>query len=197
MTTIFDHITSSVLAGILALTVARVQININSMIATNQHSVSTQSMAVELARQLEFDLSKIGYNVTGSKLLAADSTMLQFRADVDHDGSPSIIQYRLGQPWECGNTANPKDMPLYRSTGFSWVKQHQGLTQFRFAYYDSAFQRMPAPGTESASLAKVRAIKASFVLQSADPAYSFFDTTWAEVHWEKMILPRNLNNLNR
>jgi hypothetical protein len=36
----------------------------------------------------------------------------------------------------------------------------------------------------------------AFRIESSEPVYSLYDTTWAAVTWEKTIVPRNLDNLN-
>jgi hypothetical protein len=75
------------------------------------------------------------------------------------------------------------------------VQQNWGLTSMKLSYYDAANAEIPAPITGASELAKIHAISVSFRLQSAEPVIWLQDTTWAEVTWEKTIVPRNLGDL--
>jgi hypothetical protein len=48
---------------------------------------------------------------------------------------------------------------------------------------------------DSEDRALIRAIQASFIVQSPEPVISDADTTWPAVTWEKMLWPRNLGAL--
>jgi hypothetical protein len=192
-----DFINSSLIFGILMLTIARVQSNINTVLYQNQHNVTTQTNAVELARQLEFDLAKVGYHVvSGQHILLADSTMIRYFADVDNNLVLSQVQYSIGDISQAGFTENSRDFPLFRTVGANTVQQNFGVTFFKFTYYDSVYSKIPTPITTAVNLEKIRAINVSFRVESPDPVYTDYDTSWAAVTWEKMILPRNLYNLN-
>ncbi len=92
MSSLIDLVTSAVIFGVLTLTIARVQSNINATVYENQFSYVTQTNSVELARQIEWDFAKIGHHVmTGSKILSADSTEIQFRADLTNTGAINIV----------------------------------------------------------------------------------------------------------
>ena len=78
MSSIIDMLTAAVIFGVLTLTIARVQSNINVSSYQNQYNVIVQTNAVELARQIEWDFTKIGHRAAGQKILFADSTHIQF-----------------------------------------------------------------------------------------------------------------------
>ncbi|MBM4160336.1 MAG: hypothetical protein FJ217_04460 [Ignavibacteria bacterium] len=196
MSTFLDIVMSTILFGILALTVARVQTNINSSMCQNQFSVVVQTNAVELARQLEWDFAKIGHHVTGQKVLWADSTSIRFLADLTNTSTVDDVRYFLGDTSQLPATTNPIDVPMFRRVGLYAVKQNWGLTQFRITYYDAAYNKIPTPITTPEKLQRIHAINIGFRIESPEPVYSEHDTTWAAVTWEKMIIPRNLNNLN-
>jgi hypothetical protein len=196
MSSFFDVIASTIVFGILALTVARVQTNINSTMYENQYNLVTQTNAVELARQVEWDFSKIGHHVTGQKILWADSTGLRFYADLRNNSAINDVTYFCGDTSDVQGVKNPNSFPLFRRSGLSTVKQNWGLTYFRITYYDSAYQRIPTPITTLERLRKIKAIDVAFKIESSEPVYSVSDTTWAAVTWEKTIVPRNLDNLN-
>jgi hypothetical protein len=191
-----DMITSAVIFGVLALTVARVQANINVTMFQNQHNVVTQTNAVELARQIEWDFAKIGHRVTGQKISAADSSEIRFVADLDNKHVLNNVRYYVGDTSQCAMTMNAHDYPLYRVQDGRVVKQNWGLTSFRIVYYDKMDQKIPTPITSAANLEKIHSIKVAFQLESAEPTISIADTVWAMVTWEKTIIPRNLGSLN-
>ena len=195
MSSLFDFISSSIVFGVLVLTVARVQLNINSTMYQNQYNVITQTNAVELARKIESDFSKIGYHVNGQHILFADSSSIRFCADLENNSTVTEVRYIAGDTREAQVTVNPRDFPLYRGVGETSVKQNFGLTSFSLSYFDSSYCSIPTPVISAAALARIRSIRIAFMVESSEPVYTKYDTTWASVSWEKMILPRNLKNL--
>jgi hypothetical protein len=189
-------ITSTVIFGVLALTVARVQANINVTMFENQQNVVTQTNSVELARQIEWDFAKIGHHVTGQKITAADSTEIRFLADLDNKNVINSVRYYVGDISQCSMTLNKHDYPLFRVQDGHTVVQNWGLTDLRITYYDNSDQRIPTPIIGASNLAKIHSIKVAFQLESAEPVVSMQDSVWAMVTWEKTIIPRNLGSLN-
>ena len=191
-----DMITATLIFGILALTVVRVQANINLTMYENQYNVVTQTNAVELARQIESDFTKIGYHISGQKIFVADSTKLQFTADLNNIKSTSTLIYSIGDPSQCAMTKNRNDFPVFRSQDSRIVTQNWGLTYFKLTYYDSTNKKIATPITGATNLARIHAICASFRLESPDPVIDGKDTVWSAVTWKKMIIPRNLGDLS-
>ncbi len=190
-----DMITSTMIFGVLALTIARVQTNINVSMYENQHNVVTQTNAVELARQIEWDFTKAGYQVTGDKILIADSIRIEFKADLDNKQVVNTLLYAVGDTSLCSMTKNKNDFPIFRTQDGRSVKQNWGLTYFRLTYYDEMNRKIPTPITNTTDLSKIHAIRVSFCLESPEPVVSLQDTVWAAVTWEKTIVPRNLIDL--
>ena len=191
-----DMIASTVIFGVLALTVARVQANINVTMFENQHNVVTQTNSVEFARQIEWDFVKIGHHVAGQKISTADSTEIRFQADLDNKNVINSVRYHVGDTSQCSMTLNKHDYPLFRVQDGHSVVQNWGLTEFRIMYYDSLEQKIPTPILGATNLAKIHSIKVAFQLESAEPVVSEHGSAWAMVAWEKTIIPRNLGSLN-
>ncbi|MBI5464306.1 MAG: hypothetical protein HY966_05065 [Ignavibacteriales bacterium] len=193
-----DYIAAGIIFGVLAFTVARVQININSMMYQNTFNITTQANAVQLARQLEFDFLKMGYHVTDKyrRVYNADTSSITFRGSLLNNNSVDSLIYTVGGTNVITWTANPNDRRLHRNMNGATVYQLIGLTQLLFSYYDSNFVRINTPITNRDSLAKIRAINVKFRVESTDPVYTSYDTTWFSVSWEKLLFPRNLNQLN-
>lgn len=196
MSTFIDLITSVVVFGVLALTVGRIQSNINVSMYENQFNVVVQTNAVELARQVEWDFAKIGHHVTGQKILYADSSEIRYYADIDNNHIIHTIRFFTGDTSQCLSTSNLRDVPLFRLQDGNPVQQNWGLIGMRLSYYDDANTEIGTPIIGASQLARIHSIGVSFRLQSAEPVISPQDTTWAEVCWEKTIVPRNLGDLS-
>jgi hypothetical protein len=195
MATFIDLITSVVVFGVLAMTVGRIQSNVNFSMYQNQFNVVVQTNAVELARQIEWDFAKIGHHVTGQKILYAGASEIRYYADIDNNQTIRTIRYFSGDLSQCLSTSNLYDFPLFRIQDGKTVQQNWGVTSMKFSYFDDANTEIPAPITVASDLARIHSIGVSFRLQSAEPVISLQDTTWAEVSWEKTIIPRNLGDL--
>jgi hypothetical protein len=191
----FDSVGSSIFFGILLLAVAQVRGNLNSTLFETTSTTQTQHFAVQVARQIEFDFSKIGYRVRAGKILRADSTSITFKGDLGNNGVVDSVRYSIGSLNEAQHSTNPRDFPLKRFARTEGENvQLFGMTHFRIAYYDSAQNRLSVPMTTDAQLQKVRAIQVTFGLESSEPVATSLGMAYASVGWEKMIYPRNLNN---
>ncbi len=192
----FDYIASAIVFGILALTVARVQANLNSTMYENTFTLTTQRNAVELARQIEFDYLKIGNRVKGLKITYADTSQVTFRADLKNNWDTLLVTYAAGTTSQSLQTPNPSDFPLVRTEKGVTITQQRGLTRFFMQYYDSLNHRITTPITVADSLRRIRAIDVRFTVMSPEAVISGSDTLWAGVNWRKLIYPRNLNKID-
>jgi hypothetical protein len=197
MAAFMDIVMSAFVFAILALTIGRVQVNINNTKAQNQFSYSVQTNSVELARNfIERDFAKIGYHVTGQKITAADSTAITFMTDLENTSVVVPVRYSIGTPSELTATSNPRDFLLRRTVNGNTTNINFGLVLFKLKYYDSNNGLIPTPITTAAQLNNIRGIRICFDVQSIETVPSDRDSTWEAVSWEKTILPRNLSNLN-
>lgn len=184
-----------IIFGILTLTIARIQTNINTTLYLNTQSIITQGNATSLARQIEWDFLKIGHRTVGQKIFYADSTRLVFKGDLENRYVQDSITYAIGTTDNATHTFNPRDFPLYRYEGGSLNTQHFGLIEFKLSYIDSSYSRIPMPITTTAQASLIRAINLYFKVESAEPTMTPSDTLWASISWQKLMFPRNLNNL--
>ncbi|MCX6121602.1 MAG: hypothetical protein NTX44_08285 [Ignavibacteriales bacterium] len=204
MSIMMDYIAAAIIFGILALTVAREQTNINVMMYQNTFRFSTQTNATALARQIEHDFLKMGYHVKGQRIFVADNAHIKYRADITNaiPIDTILVEYSIGTPaQDTKGTKNPRDFPLFRSEkGGTPITQNFGLSKFNISYFDSLLRPMTStPYTVPESLAKIRFIDVSFLVESPEPVDPITgDTTqlWSRISWEKQLVPRNLNNVN-
>jgi hypothetical protein len=192
-----DYIASAIIFGLLVLAVARVQANINATLYQNTFTVTTQSNAVELARQVEFDFLKIGHHVRGQRIFHADVHRLDFRADITNTMDTLLYRYQAGTVAQATETANPRDFPLFRVQAGSPLRQNFGLVQFHISYYDSNNVLINVPSSNADTLNKIRGIDVRFMVASPEAVLGpLGDTTYSIVAWQKLIFPRNLNQLS-
>jgi hypothetical protein len=137
MSIMMDYILSAMVFGILVITIAGIQVNINSTLYENTFSVRVQGNAVDLAIQLEHDILKAGYKGGANPVSVADSTSLTFSADLNNTGSATTLAYTTGTTSQLTSTQNPNDFPLFRTQAGVQMKQNWGLIYFKFAYYES------------------------------------------------------------
>lgn len=196
-----DYILSGFIFGILAVTMARIQLNINASLYNNTYNIVVQRNAAQLALQVEHDFLRIGYRVNpdSGQVTSADNRSIIFKSDINRTGSIQMVKYLKGDSTQMTFTKNVHDFPLGRYEGASPIPasipwQNWGLTTFSIEYYDSLMNKMSTP-LSAANLKKINAIQVSFVIQSSEPVLTGYDTTWPAVTWQKLMYPRNLNNL--
>ena len=196
MATMLDMVGSIVIFGILAVTIARVQVNIQNAMYENSASLIAQSNATQLARQLEFDLTKIGYGVPSGqqKILNADTAEISFKADLQNNKTLHTVRYTTGTVSEATATINPTDFPLKRNDNSGEIVQQWGLVRFRFWYYDSIHTMITTPVTTASELARIYSINTLFVVEAREPGSITVDTTYYSITWEKLTYPRNLRS---
>jgi len=153
-----DYIASAIIFGVLALSVARIQSNINATLYQNTFTVITQQNAVELARQIEFDILKIGHHVRGQRIFYAAERRIQYRADIRNDMDTVNVQYLAGTITQGAITSNPRDFPLFRQEVTTNVRQNWGLIEFRITYFDSNNVQIGTPTNVADTLVKIRGI---------------------------------------
>jgi len=191
MSNMLDIVGSVILFGILVVTIGRVQTNLNTAMYANSFTQITQHNAVQLARQLEADITKVGYHADTEKIKVADSTHIKFRADFLNNGTLDEIEYWTGDTSDAHATPNKLDFPLYRKDKNGTIEQLWGTTYFRIDYYNMWYQKLATPVVAD-SLTKIYAIWLNFVMEGREPAGSAIDTTYYSITWQKLIYPRNM-----
>jgi hypothetical protein len=192
MSTVMDMIGAGILFGILALTIMRVQGNLNTTMMENTINLNTQSYAVVLAREIEHDLTKAGYGVTGNKIFKADSTEIAFKGAQIYGGSLDSIAYSIGGADT--SSMNPNDFQFIRAAKSGGPLSFKcGMTYFRISYYDSLNNPIHTPVT-GVALSAIRGINIKFRVESLDPVTDPLtgDVNYFAVSWEKLIYPRSL-----
>jgi hypothetical protein len=150
--TIFDIIGSSIIGGVLLLTL----FNLNDNATRNTYGFSgeliVQENLVTSVEVLEYDFRKIGYCTdpfaipnTKRAILYADSTDITYLTDVDFDGIPDTMRYYLGPASELTGTPNPDDRMLYQEINGKGTGVNLGITLFKIKYYGALGEELSLP----------------------------------------------------
>lgn len=174
------------IAGIFILSILSMNFQLLETSALNNMQTIAQENLAEVASIIEFDLRKAGYGVppATTAILTISDTTIRFLADIDQNGTPDTINYRLSSRLDAASTENPNDRYLYRSVNSSENDVGIGLTDLRFDFYS-------ATGNQTASLDSIRIIKVGFTVQTLF-AYS---GQYGSASWISQISPKNLENI--
>lgn len=205
--TMFDIVSSTVIAGLLFLMVIRLSAQANETTLVYHSNLMVQQNMIALVGVIEHDFRRVGYCADPSKIdnpteaiRLADSSSIRFWTDVNNDGALDSIYYYVGATTESAvaETQNPRDRILYRqtNTGSPLVMQ-VGVTQFRFRYFDSLGDSLPVPVDDPR---EVHTMEISMAVESPAPyrlEYTAVGDTLADfqVFWRQLRLAaRNLRN---
>lgn len=177
---------SFLIAGIFILSLLNINAQVMEANTINNMNVSAQENAVGIAQMLRQDLYKIGFGLSSpeTSITACNDSGITFIADIDQNGIPDTVSYRLGSRNEVVETENINDRFLYRSVNGVEHDVAIGLSSFNVSVSDA--QKNPA-----ASLSDVRIITLSFTVET--PFY-FGDKT-GRAEWKGSIVPNNLRTL--
>lgn len=190
MSSLLDIITATFIGAILILMI----IGINFYIENSSREITNANIAQmnvkEIAEVLDYDLYKIGFRVTDSKILIADSTRLVFQADINNNGKVDTIEYVLGAPNELRSTPNPRDRFLYRLMNNEPKRgSNLGVVDFKFIYYDSSNSIINYSSLNSQTQRdRIKTIEYYVKVESVFPVEGYYPG--AEI--KKIIRPQNL-----
>jgi hypothetical protein len=208
--TIFDIITSAVVAGLLFLMALRLNAQTVETNAIYQNNANLQSSLVALVDIVESDFRKIGYCKDFTKIsppniaiVSADSNSIKFLTDIPSsptdlgDGVVDTITYYTGNTG--GNPNNRLERPLYRVVnGKSAQGWSLGVTRFGLRYYNALGDTLPFPISDPKL---IYTLEVNMSLQSAAPLtkIQYHDTLAVQedckVLWKQIRLAsRNLQN---
>lgn len=200
MQTILDIIFSTVIGGVMLLTLHSLNTRLTTASSAKAMTTSVHQNMSTVTDVLEYDLRKVGYNNIGAPhFKQAESTRVYIRADFNNDNSPDSVLYYLGTTADPSQT-NPRARILYRAyNGGDAVQIRAGVTRFQLWYYDQGGNPLPTtPGVSNPSL--IRNVKVTLNMDVGSsietarlPNGSIRrDTTFSSASWEKMLKPVNL-----
>lgn len=191
MATLIDILTATVIGGAIILMIIGLNSYIDSTSRETYNSNMAQSNLTDFSSTVESDLYKIGYRISGDKMVIADSNQIKFFADLDNNGIADTLHFYLGSTSELTNTSNPNDKLLYRVQNNQTPKSSSaGVVDFKLTYYDSLGATLSYASLNSQTIRN--RIKCINVYLKIEALYAI-DGVYAGAEWKKIIRPKNLN----
>ena len=189
MAYMLDIVGSMVIGSVVVLILLVLNLNIISSSGENLNTNIAQRDLTTTVWVMEYDMYKMGYRVSGSKIAIADSNEIKFYTDLDNDGNQDSIHYFLGELSEYNSTSNPDDRPLYRRENSDNVATAFSIVNFNLTYLDSIGKAIDYAALQNqSSRALVRTINVRLAIESGEPIEGIYQTS----RWEKKITPKNL-----
>ena len=186
MDTIIDLIGAAVIAGIVMIGIANLNIYSSQIRFKSNSDLQLQQDAKTIADILDHDLRKIGYGYSGTSIITADSQKIKFYADIDSNGVVDQVTYLLSDSSDVSYTENPSDRVLYRVVNSDTSKGPSlGITNLKFTYRDLS-------GNITTALDSIKYIKTEIWVQSPTKVYENGEEKYLFTYWELTINPRNI-----
>jgi hypothetical protein len=194
MSTLLDILGSTFIGGMLLLLIIKLNLFMSDARYTSDNELIMQQNAKTYAEILDNDFRKIGYQVSGTAILTADTTRFKFIGDLQRPGQVGFgtvdtVEYFTEDSTHATGTSNPNDIVLVRvlNNVDTLAGPSLGLVKINFSYLDSL-------SNPTAVLSQIRYIKAelwveptesvnNFVTGNKDPDFTY---------WEFTIYPRNI-----
>ncbi|MCL4547779.1 MAG: hypothetical protein M1495_04340 [Bacteroidetes bacterium] len=188
MSEIIKLIGANVIAGFVILIILSLNMRMSDSANQLYQDTFNQRNAITSAQILEYDFYKMGYGVTGNKILQADSSVIKYLSDVDNNGTVDTVTYYTGSKTALTSTANPNDMELFRKLNQT-ISSISIVTRFNLSYFDSSNANLSyASLTSQLTRAKIRTIQVLVKTELPDSTGNLY----SPVDWRKRIRPRNL-----
>ncbi len=185
-----DLVGSVILVGSLILSIMGINVNISTESAKAATEFHIQTEVIQLARIMEFDFAKIGYDVAANKIVTADTSRLKFKTNLlNVAGSVDSVEYILGD--YVANSTNPRDKVLTRYENTAGVLINYSITRFKLSYYNVNNQLLATP-VAGAALDSIKSIRIFMRVESPEPLGDDAAVQYAHGYYEKLIYPRNL-----
>jgi hypothetical protein len=184
-----DIVGSFLIGGLILLILVNLNLSMSNSAAENLNTNLSQGNLTTTTYVIEHDIYKIGYRVTGEKIVIADSAELKFYTDIDNNGTKDSIHYYLGDPSQMFFTFNPNDRLLYRVMNNEKPTSSIIVVDFNLSYYDSTGAIIDYTSLKNASVrGKVKTVTVSMGVESADPV----EGEYQGAEWKKNIIAKNL-----
>ena len=191
---ILDILGSTVLGGIILLTLLRLNGTVIENKAIFGSDRSLQRSLSETAIVVEEDLRRIGYcedpyKLTDemSRIIQADEELISFYTDTNRDGNLDSVTFYLSDEAALSMTKNPRDRILYRRINSNLpLIINTNIVEFKFTYYDALGNELTKPVVSPATITH---LEISFKVEDPEA----YDEKYSEAYWQQVRLTsRNL-----
>jgi len=150
---ILDIIGSIIIAGILMLSIFRVNNSSTEDLYRGSGNLIAQTNLATVVQILETDFRRIGYcsdwkqiPIPTEAILDADSVSIKYLTDVDKNGTIDTMNYYFDNSTDIPETPNPRDRFLYRVVNSETpYGVNLGVTQFRMEYFNALGTQLSFP----------------------------------------------------
>jgi len=189
MSSMLDLLGSYVIGAIVLLTLSAVILNFQDETSDTVMNEIAQTTVADLGMQMERDLNRIGYRVSGpTKITRLTSSAISFLTDIDNNGVVDSIEYFMSRTQDgfqlVRRQITPGQQPITWSTGGAIVQ----------------FSGSDSTGNSVTNLALVRGV--TMQIATINPTRNVADISIQEqmaecgsdvgAFWHKRILPPNL-----
>lgn len=186
MDTLIDLIGAAVIAGLIMVGIANINIYSSQVQFKSDSSLTLQRNAKTLADIIDNDMRKIGFGYTGTSIIDAEEKKLEFYADIDSNGTVDRVTYLLSDSTAVPQTENPSDKILYRVVNGDTSKGPSlGITDLKFTYKD-------AHGNVTAAADSIRFIKTEIWVETPSKVIVNGEPKFLFTYWELTVNPRNI-----
>lgn len=191
--------TSFIIAGILLLSILSMNRNISQSSQELTMRQVTQLHTGTVSQILEKDIPNIGYQQNGtitSPITDAESDFIQFKSDIDNNGSVETIEWEFTDTDVSG--PNPNDKVLIRRVNGTESEFKTGLTNFEITYLDQDRNEINTNllsellGGAQSERDKIRFIEISFSVEGKEKIGRPGNADYTKTTWEKQFTPQNL-----
>lgn len=151
--TILDVVGSIMIAGILMISIFRLQNNSTEDLYRGTGNLTAQTNLATVVQILETDLRRIGYcsdwqqiPVPTEAILYADSVSIKYLTDTDSNGIIDTMHIYFDFANDIPQTPNPGDRYLYRVVNDELpIDINMGVTQFKMEFYNALGTKLIFP----------------------------------------------------
>ncbi|MBM4169202.1 MAG: hypothetical protein FJ215_08615 [Ignavibacteria bacterium] len=184
----FDIIGALVIRGTMVVIIISLTLSLHATLNERTMQARLKQNLAMTTDILKTDFSMIGHGVStaGTAMLAASSTDLRFRADIDDNGIMDTVYYYLGPVAELATTENPNDRIIYRRVNQQTAREvGRGITTLSIIMYD-------VQGRVTATLANARSVQIGLIAQAGAPVERGYVKRYPTSSWELRFYPPNL-----
>jgi hypothetical protein len=192
--TLIDILGSTIMGGILLITVLRLNNTATEKTTNYGGELSLQQNLVTIAQIMEYDFRKMGYCKDWTKfpdptqsIAQATTNSIKFYADIDDNGAMDTISYYTGGLLT--STPNPRDIFFYRKVNSQPPAAiNLGVTQFFMKYFDALGDTLTQPITSPSLISSYE------INVQVETVYAY-DNNYSTAFWKQIrLLARNLRN---
>ena len=170
-----DIVGSSIIGGFILIMLIGVTLNYSSKNQETKLSEISQYSMASVGGIVSNDFDKLGYRVSGNKILSITSNSISFLGDINNDGTADTIIYSTVQQ---NNTLNLKRYVGNSKSSF-WIFPIQSLS----------INGIDSSGNSTFTINNIKGISVSIVLSQQTISNS---QTNVGAFWERTFYPKNL-----